>query len=80
VAGGQGGRVLCPIFVIFHVRGDYQFRQVPSRPANMKSTGEPRCSENEQVRFGGRPSEKGHSGTSLAAHPTLRTDSVGARG
>ncbi len=34
------------------------------------STGEPRCSENEQVRFGGRPSEKGHFGTSLAAHPT----------
>ena len=38
------------------------------------STGEPRCSENEQVRFGGRPSEKGQYGTSLAAHPTSRRD------
>jgi hypothetical protein len=27
---------------------------------------------NEQVRFGGRLSEKGHFGTSLAAHPTAR--------
>jgi hypothetical protein len=38
--------------------------------ATTMSTGEPRCSESEQVRFGGRPSEKGHFGTSLAAHPT----------
>lgn len=46
----------------------------------MKSTGEPRCSESEQVRFGGRPSEKGHFGTSLAAHPTARRVRRAARG
>ena len=45
----------------------------PSTATTM-STGEPRCSENEQVRFGGRPLEKGHYGTSLAAHPTSSTD------
>jgi hypothetical protein len=32
----------------------------PSTATTM-STGEPRCPENGQVRFGGRPSEKGHS-------------------
>ena len=45
----------------------------PSTATTM-STGEPRCPENGQVRFGGRPSEKGHFGTSLAAHPTSSTD------